>query len=1137
MENSVFDLQTYDVTKNYCIEASAGTGKTYNIVKIAKKIIKSPDTKVKDLDEILIVTYTEKATNELRQRIREELPECNVDNAPIFTIHSFCKTILDEFAISANSSLNLTMASDADLLFLSKQYLRSGDILRDIFRAKQKDLQINEDSIIESFKKAIAKYHLDSNYNEEPDIISFVNSKEMVYDWIYMDSFDVFYEKYSDFAAIYDYVVSHKDSKVSGVAAQIRESFGNILSYNGKDIPVSKKLSDDEKTKRKWLSDFKGQFKDLNIGKVLVAHYLKDFYIKWQEYKHKYTLQTFDDMIRTTREALMSKDKTFLNKVKNKYKYAIIDEFQDTNQKAFDIFKMIFMDKEDDKKIIVVGDPKQSIYSFQGADVEVYKKAYDYILENEGISSRLDTCYRATKPIVEACNALFKSFKNLNFQESKYLTLAANEKEIIAKQNGFDVEIGFITSKNAAEPRHFAKFAVEQIIKNCSFVDDKHTYLQIGEKTKTGEKLRNTSFKDVTILVKSRSESVYIEKELKKVGIPYIKYKDTNLFLGRECAHWISLLEAIMVEDFTGYNRKYLKRALFTEFFGYSLKEIADKVFEKDEISEVALINKWKLLVLENSWEELIYSILFDTNMISRLSELNSIQSLSQFKQIGTFCLDYLIKTNNILDLIEELKSLSKGSNDEDDESGSIVKKATDFNCVKIMTIHASKGLTLPVVVSVAGIKNIPNSSACYTYHDDDGKPILSFNKDPKVTDETKNEWERCHYVAYTRPQYLMIFPTYGEHGESSSGITDKISSFVADNEKLCSDLDFDNEPYDVLKEKVKEILEKTSSGNKPVDRLTKDEQKANLNSLVDTKFSRAAFRHSYSSISHNKKMEVVNFDGESEIIDREGKIDQTINLTGLDTNGVQVDAYYDSNLVDQQFTDNYPKGKYFGNALHEIFEVIDYTQTNLDLHRPIIKEKFESYGLKVNDEIYASTLELIDRVLGAKIPLLNSKNAAEHQYFYLKDLKNKDKLPELVFDLRMDNLNKNLNNFLNGSIDLLFKMDDKFYILDWKTDRLNDEGFDSYSKKESLKSRVDRCYSVQRVLYAYCLIQWLRAVDSTLSEEELFNKYFGGVYYVFVRGCNKESTNGIYCQTWNSWNDLKESFDLINLKLKGGSK
>ena len=113
----------------------------------------------------------------------------------------------------------------------------------------------------------------------------------------------------------------------------------------------------------------------------------------------------------------------------------------------------------------------------------------------------------------------------------------------------------------------------------------------------------------------------------------------------------------------------------------------------------------------------------------------------------------------------------------------------------------------------------------------------------------------------------------------------------------------------------------------------------------------------------------------------------------------------------------------------------------------------------------------------------------------------------------------------------MVFVRDGLYSILDWKTDTKSNDGKQiDYSSFECLKERVDEAYSIQRVLYSYCLIKWLKQWYGD-DEEKIFKEHFGGIYYVFVRGCVIGKTNGIYAQTWNSWHDLKAAFDMIKKK------
>ena len=111
-----------DIKTSMFIEASAGTGKTYTITKIIQKLL-SQGIK---LDELLVVTYTEKATGELRDRIRKSCPDQEVDSASIFTIHSFCQKVLSEFAFTANQSQTLSVIANEALADLAKRLIFSG---------------------------------------------------------------------------------------------------------------------------------------------------------------------------------------------------------------------------------------------------------------------------------------------------------------------------------------------------------------------------------------------------------------------------------------------------------------------------------------------------------------------------------------------------------------------------------------------------------------------------------------------------------------------------------------------------------------------------------------------------------------------------------------------------------------------------------------------------------------------------------------------------------------------------------------------------------------------------------------------------------------------------------------------------
>jgi exodeoxyribonuclease V beta subunit len=97
-----------------------------------------------------------------------------------------------------------------------------------------------------------------------------------------------------------------------------------------------------------------------------------------------------------------------------------------------------------------------------------------------------------------------------------------------------------------------------------------------------------------------------------------------------------------------------------------------------------------------------------------------------------------------------------------------------------------------------------------------------------------------------------------------------------------------------------------------------------------------------------------------------------------------------------------------------------------------------------------------------------------------------------------------------------------RYSILDWKTNLLP-----AYDER-TVEKEVHEEYPIQLVLYSYCLVQWLCCIYKEKSLEEAFNKYFGGAYYVFVRGCQAGTGKGIYAHIWKDFNELQERYNKV---------
>lgn len=1219
MENNYeFNLSDVDLylNGNLVLEASAGTGKTFSIQKMVKNLVKNNV----DINKVLIVTYTEKATGELKNRIREELSKDvasnDLDNLNIYTIHSFCQNAIREFGLDANQPLALNVIDEATILsnFIDA-YIRDNEEIKQVISEAYAHPDCNSMLNVDTFKKTLSKaiqvYYLKKDYSPDESIISFDEKNKLeTLEFILKHPicFDSFYEDYPGFKDNYDILdrvdnidiklslfyikstfenrsialgkekflssFSFNDSdqeainalneyidelKAGGDNARISttcKTFDELISsnqrlgdiywtlsnssnYASKYIAVSLKekssykkrssefeinyakkikffpiksdsLGEEEHNALEFFNKFLTTFNEFSMNEAFVLSCLGKVYEEWQKYKQENKMQTYNDMLRTIREELVNGNEAFKNKLKEKYQYAIIDEFQDTNQLQFDTFKSIFLE-DNDHHMIVVGDPKQSIYSFQGADLNVYQKACDELIQSHGASKRmLLTNYRSTDKMIDACNSFFQDQNNKKFFLNQEFCTSASTGKQNATYNGEDTEAIWVATARTEDgkpegilPDDYPAIICNFILDACSKTQNGDTKLQVYDKKRNA--LRSVSFRDFTILCKQRSETKDLTRLLSKNKIPFVKYKDTGLFKTKECFHWATLLEAIIEVDFTGSRRKSLKRALASKFFGYTLEELNSSYFNHDDIDEVRLINKWKEMAKNKEWEKLIESIMLDSNLYNNLKNLDKLQSFTLYKQLGEYCLSYLYENHTLEDLAYKLRN--NPSDDEDDEDSGIVEIGTDFDAVKIMTIHAAKGLQYPVVISVAGWQT-PKGHIPVVYHDDENqfKRRISFNSNKASKDE-EAEYKRLIYVAYTRAESLMMIPCYfyEEKSTNKNAWLAKWTRGFMDNEENNNSFkkvfrrDFStHDTADEMLENSIENIDHTSY------------QYAQIKGLSEKK----SYKSSYSSLSHGEVIKEEEFDDEQK--DLENPINNDFNLTEYDMNACQMKSNVDSSILHEAY-EGIPKGSTIGTALHEIFERIDFTNYKHNLDE-IIKDRLIANRIKVEDRILDYIHKMMDNVLNALLPELDGTS------FKLSEISMDNRKAEIEFNF---NLKKEyFKNYCNGFIDLLFRRGNKYYILDWKSDTLNDE-FLSYSDLDELKKHTDKLYSIQRVLYSYCLIKWLEPLLNK-NEEEIFKNYFGGIYYVYIRGCNMSTGNGIYAQKWNSYKELEDAFNMI---------
>ena len=1239
MEN--FSLRKFDPSKSLFIEASAGTGKTYTIQLMVAKLI-SLGTPLK---KILIVTYTEKAAGELKDRIRKKIDEVldskkldktdeteteldnatlalfskayqDVDNAAIFTIHSFCQKALKEYAYDAGRPFNMSMIDDSKVKDLVEQYIRDkwSDDSYFQFLLKNESAKSIATKVIDGLKSITNSYKgcedgheiIPLDKTEEIDICGTLLNRDDKFALANATTFD-------DILAIpafnnaYSILENNPYEKFGEKSKNTIVDFMNALKSweKGKSLFSSVSFKDHEYIQINWAPEVYDAFMAFKTLKELLGsinkHLLNDFLVtqapiifeEWQNKKIEMKCQSFNDMILSVHRAILGQnigESSLKNRLHAQYTYAIIDEFQDTNQLQWDIFSKVF------DKIFVVGDPKQSIYSFQSADVNVYQKAIHEI----GNGMSLQTNFRSTTGIIEGCNELFKGdFFTPNEDSPKLVDFEPSlppqdpkQVKVPPKINGSEVAPIWISKEDVSEI-DYARAAVQKIVEWSSFVDDEKTALQIFDK-KNCTQYRNVTFKDFAILARSRSEMESIEDAMRSAGVPFSRYKDSNLFSSRECAEWIAIFKAIDAPDFSAWNRRLLSEALITDFFRITRQDIhyvESNSFDDPNNPERQKLNIWRNLAQNRRYAEMLERIYSDSQIEERLMEISKLQNLAKLRQIGNYCIEYLYNHNcSIEDLVRHLEALACYNESADDEDGNLVEKSTDYDAVQIMTIHASKGLEFPVVISVAGLAGKKsNLTGPYFYHEN-GELRLGFSDDAKAIREREEleEWKRLFYVDFTRASSILILPRY-QKWKNTKGVKKEfqflessIRNLVQSNSRFTTTLltDVEWDPKQLSKKVRTDILKplnalsgigKTLSPNEVLDRIL--QQKCVMANLQGKLANASIMQYSYSSLSGKADSPVDSDEGDRlnpDGSDFTNARTATIQIRDIDTAAVNctiTDDSLDYQTHLNETANRFPRGSHAGNALHRIFERTKFHQFGMDLKtlddaltdsqtKNVIEEEFKRESLPIwnhRDAWTTIATRYVWNTLNARLPSIagstiesasTSEPSPKPQTFALIDIPECDHKPEVQFNQNASEDSdttakddgtdsKVLKRFCKGYIDLMFVRTvnghKRYSILDWKSDLLENNTY----TPDAIKEKVDNDYSIQRVLYCYCLIQWLKqfygeGTPENLNESEIFEQHFGGIYYAFIRGTEGGTSKGIYAQTWKSYTDLEAAYQKI---------
>ena len=822
------DRAAEDLDSSVFIEAGAGTGKSSTLVDRIINTIRRAETPVR-IDQIAAITFTEKAGTELKHRVRDGLQDArkeypedglivdairNLDAAKVGTIHSFAQSILREHAISAGIPLGFTVADDAVASAQKANRIREA-------------VEVITDSLDESTMAVLSAYRINTGTLRE--VVAGIDDN-----FLRLSAAAFSDDRSARFASTQKDVVADlkdywaraqeackdtSDKLYVGLAEQLpplievlergdpTEMGAYLLEkFKGSDVKMpslgvgGKNGSWDDQTAKEWRAEY--QSFASAVSECLFAPgdsaLRRALAIAWphlgqaREDRARRGELEYDDLLTLTRD-LLRRDRDVRAYLHDQFRVLLVDEFQDTDPIQWEIIRLITADPGDPSarplpgRLIVVGDPKQAIYSFRGADVDTYRLAREQFSsdgEDLGEILSLTTNFRTVAPVITKVNEVFATAINdgIAHQVDYEALVPAHDPQdpfpgrpyvVVRDPERSEGEKGSDTYKSTEmEPRQLAyaiSLAVSEGWKVTEKTPDKKGRVYAGP----------ARFSDVTILYPARTGQAALLDALDDYGIPY-RSADAGLVYSRPV---ITGLKAALTYASEGRPDLDLWLALKSPLFGCTDSELASYranggrwYFHEDHpegrvLDALRVLDAAKSRATSHSPIELIdlliersriFHVLPHTNRGNFEADcLRMVRAHAQDwqDQGGVGLYEYLQWLTSII------ADASKTSLPEPDDR--------DDNAVRLMTVYQAKGLEFPIValagmshgsgardprVGVAGPEQIEFRLSTYRRSTGYGAWIED-EYDPRQ----RAEQTRVMYVALTRARDHLIISMAGE--------------------------------------------------------------------------------------------------------------------------------------------------------------------------------------------------------------------------------------------------------------------------------------------------------------------------------------------------------------------------------------
>lgn len=1120
-----FDVLSVPLSGLNLIEASAGTGKTHAIANLFVRLLLERGLEV---DQILVVTFTNAATEELRGRIRQRVRQAlawyqgqasdldegslallrrqadpdqaelmlaealaRMDESAVYTIHGFCQRVLDAHAFECAVPLDAELVQDQSALLqravqdfwrttlvpLDARYLavaqRQASSPDELLRLIQPMLAQSDARLLPSVSDAdwaAAEQQLAQAFALWRDLWQ-TSSEEVM-------------------ALLANHPAINKRSYTSAVRGRLPGQCQQLAEQDSCPVELPKDfarlvpwhdekwLKSDESAPAHQLFDASQALLEQHcrwltrLQAWVLGSAVRGVRQRLARFKLEQRVLYFDDLLERVDLGLHgAQGEALAEALRRRYPVALVDEFQDTDSQQYRIFQKLYL-HQPELGLYLIGDPKQAIYSFRGADIHAYLQAVDDAAQL-GHSFDLDTNWRSTSGLIHAVNQVFSNREDAfrlggQVQFHPVLPSAKADDELL-RIDGQPVDPLSILLLPPADKEVWNKGDANGIAAMaCAERVAELLALSAQGRAMLGKEPLKAAH--IAFLVRKHDEAQLVQQALAAHGINSVALSKSSVFASDEADELSILLAALLNPT----HSSSVRAVLATRCLGYDAERI--ERLSQDQVRWLDLLERlahYRRLWLSHGFARMAQQWLRDEPIAAnlrlwpdgerRLTNLLHLFELAQQAEQTLAGADSLLHWLN-----QQRRDLAPNENQQ-------LRLETDEQLVKVVTLHKSKGLQYPLVFmpmpwsrsqlrppyashepGVPGRRYHLLKDACAD--EDDGQALAN--------QEALAEDLRLFYVGLTRAaQHSVLCWGMVRDAAGTAPATLLHPQGMKDAASIAADL---------------AQLTQAAAGSISVQLLTEREAQA---PLMPTEVPQMAARRLQHSI--DRRWRRLSFSSLTQHLDSER-------------------PDWDEQAVPEAVgaaTDALPAGRQTGLFLHALFERLDFPQGSGDGLRGLIQQCAQHSGIDAGDALFEQVQTLVGQVLDCPLP--------DADGFHLRQLVATDRLNELEFHFRLggDEVAAKLaralprlaawampalRGLMHGFIDLVFRHQGRYYLVDYKSNRLDDYG------QQAMQAEIEHhAYDLQCLIYSLALHLHLKARLPGYDYEQ----HFGGAYYLFVRG------------------------------------